>query len=414
MNKTLRILLPAGVLAIGVGTLIALVKTRPAAKKVDAAAVTIPVEAATLQPVRETVLINAMGTVSPAREVVLSAEISGRVVHTDPRLALGGQFKKGEVLLRIDPRNYQLAAAQQRANLERASFELKMERGRARVAEREWSLLDKRPTTEDEGKELALRRPHLANAEAAVVAAQSALERAELDVERTSVRAPFDGFIKSEQVEVGQFVSPGQQLATLVGSEEFWVQVSVPLDRLSWIKLPREGDETGSEATVSLDVGPGERVERTGQVIRLLGDLDPVGRMARVLVSVKDPFAGGADRPSLPLLLGSFVNVSIQGDALDDVYVIPRSALHAGDSVLIASPDDRLEIRKIEIAWRKTEVVYVASGLRPGERLITSRVPTVLAGAALEVRTKGDNGRPRAARVERGGGDGLVPAREDR
>lgn len=400
MNKALRIGLPIVVLLGGVGVLVTLIKTRPSAKKVDPSAQTIPVEAISLEPVRETVLINAMGTVSPAREVVLSAEVSGRVVSHDPRMVVGGQFKKGEVLLRIDPRNYQLAVAQHKANLERAAFELKVERGRVRVAEREWSLLDKRPDTESEGKELALRKPHLANAEAAMAAAQSALERAELDVERTTVRAPFDGFIKAENVEVGQYLSPGQQLATLVGSEEFWVQVSVPLDRLSWIKLPKDTGEPGSEATLSLDAGPGESTQRTGQVVRLLGELDPVGRMARVVVSVRDPFASGEGQPSLPLLLGSFVTVSILGDALDDVYVIPRAALHAGDSVLIATSDDRLEIRKIDIAWRKSDVVYVASGLKPGERLITSRVPTVLAGAALEVRMKDENGRARAARLE--------------
>lgn len=407
MNKTLRIGLPVAVLLLGVGIAVTLIKTRPSAKKVAPAGLSLPVEAITLHPARETVLINAMGTTSPARETVLSAEVSGRVIAQDPRLVVGGQFNKGEVLLRIDPRNYQLAAAQQKANLERAQFELKVERGRVRVAEREWGLMDKRPGEESEGKELALRRPHLANAEAAVAAAQSALERAELDVERATVRAPFSGFIKAEAVEVGQFVSPGQQLATLVGTEEFWVQVSVPLDRLSWIKLPDAASgQAGSVATLHLDVGPGETLERRGEVIRLLGELDPVGRMARLVVRVPDPFANTDGTTSLPLLLGSFVNVSIVGDALDDVFVVPRAALFAGDSVLIADKDDRLEIRKVGIAWRKAEVVYISSGLSAGDRLIVSRVSTVLAGTALDVRMKDADGNSRAAKLE------PTPARE--
>ena len=415
MKKPLQIALPIAVLLGGIGIAVVLIKTRPEAKKVTPSAAGLPVEAITLRPAKETVLINAMGAVSPAREVVLSAEVSGRVIHQDPRLVPGGQFKKGGVLLRIDPRNYQLAAEQQRANLQRAEFELKVERGRGKIAAREWTLMDKRKDGEPEGQELALRVPHLANAEAAVAAARSALERAELDVERTTIRAPFDGFLKTENVEVGQFVSPGQQLTTLVGSEEFWVHVSVPLDRLSWIKLPGPAGEAGSEVTLQLDVGPGEVLERRGEVIRLLGDLDPVGRMARIVVRVLDPFSNANSSSSVPLLLGSFVQVSIVGDALDDVFVVPRSALFGGDSVLIAGRDDRLEIRKIDIAWRKAEVVYVASGLTAGERLITSRVATVLSGTALDVRMKNTTDLPRADASERPAAAAeIAPPREAR
>ncbi len=414
MNKPLKIALPIVVFLAGVGIAVTLIKTRPSAKKVPPATSGLPVEAITIQPAKETVLINAMGAVSPAREVVLSAEVSGRIIHQDPRLVTGGQFEKGEALLRIDPRNYQLSAMQQKANLERAEFELKVERGRGKIAEREWSLMNKRAEEEPDGQDLALRRPHLANMEAAVAAAKSALERAELDVERTTIRAPFKGFLKAENVEVGQFVSPGQQLMTLIGTEEFWVQVSVPLDRLGWIKLPSASGEPGSEATIQLDIGPGEILERRGEVVRLLGDLDPVGRMARVVVRVRDPFTHDDSSSSVPLLVGSFVQVSIVGDALDDVFVVPRSALFGGDSVLIAGPEDRLEIRKVGIAWRKAEVVYVSSGLAAGDRLIVSRVATALSGTALDVRMKSASELPRADRLERPATTDMASPREVR
>jgi len=376
-------------LIIGSGLFIAkkLVETKPPAKR-KAISVGAPlVETIQAESRKEQLVISAMGTVIPAKEVVIQPRVSGHIIEISPELIPGGTFRAEDLILRIDDRDYKIAVEQKKAEVARAMMELKLEKGRKAVAEREWELLEDEISTTEAGRELALRKPHLRKAVAALESARSALRKARLDVERTNIKAAFNGFVKEKSADLGQAVGPGTKLLTLAGTDMFWVQISVPVSRLPKISIPGVNNEDeGSPATIKQEGGTsGFQIFRQGRVIRLLGDLDPVGRMARLLVSVEDPLGVGnpESAPSFPLLLGAYVNVELQGPMLEDVFVIPRKAFREGDQVWILTDEKKLAFRKTEVIWRRKDDVLLR-GLASGDRVITSRISAPVEGMSLK------------------------------
>ncbi len=393
-RKLLRGFLPLLALGAGVGVLALLTATRPEPTKKPREERGALVEVAKVVALRERVRVVEQGSVLPAEQVVLQPEVSGRISWQHPELIPGGRFKKGEVLIRVDARDYSLAVRQQSAGVNKAELDVRLEKARKEIAKQEWEIIGEDPNSTEEGKALALRQPQLDAAKANLEAAKSAQAQAKLAVSKTVLRAPFTGFVKSESVDVGQLVTPQTPLATLVGSERFWVQVSVPVDKLSAIDIPGTNapEGKGALATVVQEVGR-ERIERSGRVVRLLGDLDPVGRMARVLVEVEDPLglssatpapAEGAPRSStMPMLLGAYVEVAIEAKEMADVVELPRLALRDGDSVYVVTKDGRLAIKEVKVAWRRADTVLVQKGLSAGEEVVVSRLPSAVPGMLL-------------------------------
>ncbi len=340
---------------------------------------------------------------------MLSPEVPGKITWVSDELVPGGRIDEGTRLLRLDGRDYRLALQSRSADVNRANLELQLEQRRQAIAEREWEGFSQEDApaggtgeASESGRALALRQPQLENAEVSVEAARSAAQQARLNLQRTTIRAPFNAMVLSEAVDVGQYVAPGGQLATLVGTDEAWVQVSMPVEALPSIHFP-ERDGEGSPARVSFDVG-GQEVVREGRVLRLLPDLDASGGMARVLVAIDDPFAmdrEGEDAPKVPLLLGSFVTVDIDVPPLSDVVEVPRLAVREGNQVYVMNDQDQLEVRELQVVWGRPESVLVREGVADGERVITSRVPTPVDGMALREENGADEDlRAQAGQVE--------------
>jgi RND family efflux transporter MFP subunit len=319
---------------------------------------------------RHEVDLHAKGTVVPAKEIVLQPELGGRVVWQSPELVAGGRFKVGQPILRIDPRDYKLAVESFRSEVNRAKLETRIEKRRGEVAKREWDSFGEMDVTEEQ-RALAQREPQLETAKLALKAAQSALKKAQLDLTRTTLRAPFNAMVVSEDVDTGQLINPQTPVARLVGTDEYHVQVSVPVASLRTVR-PRSTDSPGSETTIVQRVGQ-ETIERRGEVIRQLPDLDPGGAMARILVRIENPLGKPGD---LPLLLGSFVDVAIGAAPIEDAIRLPRVALRNGGSVYVMNDRNVLEIREVQIAWAEPDAVIVTGGLQSNERIVTSRIPT--------------------------------------
>lgn len=369
--------------------------TRPKARKRPPVKTEALVAVVTVQAASAEVLLQAMGTVIPAREIELKSRVAGEVIQVHPEFLEGGFLAKGSEILRIDPRDYQLAVTRLQGEVARAQFELDLELGRQDVARREWELLNARRPVAPGEADLALRKPHLAKARAELAAAKANLRQAELDLARTTVRSPFNAIVRSRHVDRGSQVSPQDPLAALVGTDTYWVQAAVPLDRLQWFALPRQSGENGARAVVYYGGNGRGDHRREGRVVKLLSDLEPEGRMARVLVAVADPLdrqhpaAGRA-----PLLIGDYVRVEIQGHRIDGVYRIPRSALRDNTRVWVVTAQSRLDIRPVEIAWRDDETVLVRSGLLPGDRLIVSDLPTPVEGMRVRIESDDTEGTP--------------------
>lgn len=381
-----RVLLPLLVLLLGVGLAALFVLTRAKPKKMKLPPMAARVELVRVKAEDRPVTISGMGTVVAAEQVSLQSEVTGRVRSRAAELVPGGQVQAGQLLVSVDSQEYRYAVAQQRAQLVQAQSNLAVEAGQQRVAEQEWELLSKELKGTEEQRALALRKPQQESLKASVQAAKAALQQARLNLRRTQVKAPFNAVVQAATVQPGQLVTPATQMATLVGSDAFWVRVLVPLRSLGWLVLPTEG-QAGSVARVFQGRSGGEEQSREGALFRVESALETSGRLAQLLVSVPNPLQLSEATP-LPLLLGAYVKVELQGRRLSGVYAIPRAALRDGDTVWLYE-DGALKIREVEIAWRGSDQVYVKSGLSDGALLVTSRIATPVEGLKL----KADNAK---------------------
>ncbi|GAB4569058.1 MAG: efflux RND transporter periplasmic adaptor subunit [Haliangiales bacterium] len=386
-----RAALIAVVLAVAFGIVGALVMTQEEPAKVARENLGALVSVIELAPSEAAISVSAEGTVMAAEQISLMSEVTGRVVWVSPNLVPGGQVKKGEPLIRLDARDYRLRAEQLLSQVDSAKLNLEIERSRKQIAEREWELLGEGKPAD--GESLALRDPQLRSAQVSLRSAESVLEQAQLAVTKTTLRAPFNALIQQKTVGVGQIASPQAQLATLVGTDSFWVQAVLPIERLAWIQIPGvSGAEEGSRVRVTQNLG-GQMVRREGRVVRLLGDLDPRGRMARVLVEIDDPLgtAEGDDNDiaatdTLPLLLGAYVSLEIMGPETDDVLELPRVALRNDDQVFAMTADNTLAVKDVRVVWRRPDTVLIersSSGLEAGDAIITSPLSAPIEGMKL-------------------------------
>ncbi|MEN8148379.1 MAG: efflux RND transporter periplasmic adaptor subunit [Planctomycetota bacterium] len=327
-------------------------------------------------------VVAAQGTVKAARSVAIQPRVSGEIVEMAPELSPGGIVARGGTLAKIDDADFHLAVAQRKADLLRAESDLAVEKGMQDVARDEYEMLGL--DVDKANRELVLREPQLAAAHAKVASAQAALDRAKLDLARTTVRAPFNAIVRDRAIDVGAQVSSATRIATLEGTDEFWIEVVVPVDRLRWIRFPKAGEEAGAVVRVRHPAAWGEDRFREGAVLRLTGDLEEAGRMARVLVTVADPLSLTADHAdSPPLLLGSYVRVEIAGRPLTDTIALDRSLLREGDRVWVMTGEGKLEIRPVTVLFRDTRQVYVSKGLAEGERVVTTNLTSPVDGMPL-------------------------------
>jgi RND family efflux transporter MFP subunit len=357
-------------------------KTAPKARRRPPAKIAPLVEVARIKPGTHTVAVQAMGTVVPAKEIVLESRVSGEIVALHPQFSVGGFLEKGSEVLRIDPLDYELAVTLAQARVKDAESILKVAEEEAAAAIEEWRLLYKAEAENKEIPALVAKKPQLEAARARLAGDKADLRKARLDLERTRIRAPFNAIVRKKLVDIGSQVSGQEQLAELVGTDVYWIQASIPVDRLNWIRIPRRPGDSGSTVRVFHRNG----YEHAGTVVKLLGDLEQEGRMARVLIEVKDPLGlNAAEKSRLPLLIGEYVRTEIEGRQLDNVYRIPRAALRDNTRIWLASSDNTLKIRDVDVLWRDARTVLFRDGLEPGDRLIVSELPTPVVGMPLQI-----------------------------
>ncbi|WP_338667030.1 efflux RND transporter periplasmic adaptor subunit [Pseudodesulfovibrio methanolicus] len=378
----LKVLLPLAILtAACAGSYVTLVSA-PKARMRPPQVIRQSVETRQAVLTNHRVVVDVMGTVTAAREIVLKSQVSGKVVEVSPDFVPGGFFEAGESILNIDAKDYELAVQEVEAEVTGAEYDLKVEQGYQKVSAREWALLQEAGKSTQAEADLALRKPHLAKAQADLRAARAKLERARIDLSRTKVAAPFAAMVESKDTDLGAAVAVQGSLATLVGTDEFWIQASVPVDRLGWISLPSATRPQGSEAEIISGGGGDESVLR-GRVVRLLPSLEDEGRMARVLIAVKDPL-NLEGRPGVkPLLLGSYVSVRIRGDELKGVYAVPRAAFHDNSRVWVLADDGTLDIRTVDPVWKDEGSIVIRKGLAQGERIVMSDLAAPVQGMLL-------------------------------
>ncbi|WP_321530392.1 efflux RND transporter periplasmic adaptor subunit [uncultured Desulfuromonas sp.] len=377
----LRVLIIVVILAASFFAASYLIKTAPKAAKKAKVKKPVLVSVMPAKPQAHQVTITAAGQVVASRKVDLQAQVSGQVIRLNDNFDLGKRLAKGQELLALDPVDYEVALAEQQAALADARYALSIEEGLQEVARREWQLFEQEHSGQTNlPPALALREPHLKKAEAKVRAAEAGVDKARIDLQRTIITTPFDALVIDKAVDLGSQLSSQSTVATLVATDEFWVELSVPMQALAWIEIPDYNATQGSHVKISTAAG-----NRTGTILRLLADLETQGRMARLLVRISDPLdLGHPVAQRTPLLLGDYVEVTILGRTLAEATKVPRQIIHDNRHLWLAK-DKKLHIRPVEIAWRDKEYFYLTSGVSAGELIVTSDLAAPVEGLSLRL-----------------------------
>ena len=382
-KKIFSILIPVLILLAGIMVMKYLVSHRqPPKKEVKIQPGTL-VETITVHPRKQQIKIFGTGTVQPRQAAAIAPQVSGKVEEVNPKLVIGGFFSTGELLFAIEEVDYQLAVQRATANLIKADVEVLKIKSRAKVAREEWKRLQ--PDSNQEPNPLVLYEPQLQESIAQQKAARAQLEQAKIDLERTKIRAPFNCFISSEKIDIGQYVRAGNPVIEIIGTDSAEIIIPLPHEDFRWLTIPR-GRQTqkGSPATITF-VEQQQSYTYQGWVVRTLGEVDPRGRMSRVVVSVDDPYhLQKKPQHYLPELeIGMFVDVSIHGRQLDNIISLPRIALRDHDTVWVVDKDGTLQIKAVTIIYREQKTVLISAGLADGDQVVLTNIEGAAAGMKL-------------------------------
>jgi RND family efflux transporter MFP subunit len=389
--KMKRVLLPLLVIVIALVLTFVLVKSRKTPKPHETPYLGPLVEIGVLTKANRQILVSGTGSAQSRYEVSITPQVKGRVSELSPQMVAGGTFQKDELLFAIEDVDYQLAIAHAQANLAQAELELLRNENLAELARKEWHSLNSESALEP--NPLVVYEPQLKSARALRDAAQANVKQAELNLQRTRVYAPFDCYVRSEQLEIGQFLNTGAPVATVAGIDQIEIVVPVSLDEIVWLQVPRKGTkQRGSLAKVELQSG-GRTFHWQGEITRALGEIDPRNRMARVVVTVNDPFAEDTEQANLlnDLLPGMFVNVQLLGEELPDVISVPRGAVHDNDTIWVIDDENRLHIREVDILRRERNEVLIRSGLDANEKIVLTNLSGAAEGMLLRPKMRETN-----------------------
>ena len=339
------------------------------------------------------VQIRALGTIRPYQETNINARVSSQVVFLSENSDIGAIVKKDEVLVKLDADTYVNTLRLKKSDLAKAKAAYELEMGQQSVAKAEAEQLKQLSSSfigEVIISDLALRAPQLAQAKADVEAAEAAVKMAQLDVDYTTIKAPYNSMVTERNVSVGSLTNTQDNLMTLVGIDEYRIEAAVAIDKLTSLNLKKNAN---SKVQITTSTG----VVREGRIIRHVASLDSATRMGRILISIPDPLGIKNNAPAL--ILGDHAEVVFKAGTLENSVIVTRRALKPNDSVFVAMPvtqnkDDGsdedgvqyvLDIREVDIAWKDLDNVYIRSGLENSEYVITSVIPTAIQGMPLTI-----------------------------
>lgn len=373
----MKVLLPILILLAAGGATALLVVFKPEATEVAVERPIASVEVLSVQPESVQLTVRSQGTVLPRTESDLSAEVSGRIIEVADAFRAGGSFRQGDVLLKIDPADYEAAVAASRAELANAELALAQEAALAEQAAADWTALG-----QGEASDLTLRKPQLAQAKAAIESARANLKRAERDLARTELTTLFDGRVLRTAADLGQYVSaaPATPVARIFATDR--AEIRLPITAREAERLD-SNDHDPSSIMLQKANTPNSPTW-TARVARIEATIDPDTRLLYVVAALDKPFEPTPKHPE-PLRRGQFVTAEIQGRVLDEAYVLPRFALRGSNSVYVVTEANTLETRPVVIAQSDAEQVIITVGLTTGDRIALSPIAYYVENMPVEV-----------------------------
>jgi membrane fusion protein, multidrug efflux system len=402
LRRILLIVLPIAIIGFGIVVAWTMVENRPEVETVIPEKPLPVVRLMTAEASNFRFRVHSQGSVRAKTQSAILSEVAGRVVWVSPNLASGAFFDEGELLVKVDPTDYELALLQAKTAIAEAEVRLEREKQEAAVARREWKALGQGTPSP-----LVLREPQLREAEALLENRKAAIRRAQIDLERTQIHAPYRGRVRQKLVDIGQFLNRGATIANIYGVDVAEVVLPVPNEDAAFLDLPMSyiPRDPGRQETTKLAGLPvrlfgtfaGVEHNWQGRIVRTEGEIDPQTRMMNLIAEVENPYQrGSANRP--PLAVGMFIEAEITGRAVTGKVVIPRAALRAGDVVYVVDSQNRVDLRQVEILRAETDRVVLSDGIQPGERIVVSLLDAPVQG--MQVRVAGES-RPAPTEASR-------------
>ncbi|GAC14595.1 efflux RND transporter periplasmic adaptor subunit [Aliiglaciecola lipolytica] len=380
-SSTTKILVPLVILALAVVGFIGLLlsKKPPEIVEVEERPFLVNVEPARLETIN--FKVHSQGTVAPRVETRLSVQVTGKVEWVADSFIEGGMFKQGDVLIQLEKYDYQTEVKLAEAELARAEASLEEEIARGKVAEQEW-----RSVKGNVAPELGLRKPQLATEKANLSAAKAQLEKALRNLQRTSITAPFDGLVKSKNVDLGQFVSLGSELGVIYSTKVAEVRMPLSDNDMAFMRISN-GKIDAPKVTLSAVVA-GAKSQWVGKLVRDEGVLDEQRRVIYAVAEIIDPYlreSDSKDSNRVPLKFGRFVQAEIVGQNSENILVLPRNVLRLDGTLLIVDSNNELQIKQVVVKRADEKYVYISQGINEGDLVITSAVPNPFNGMKVRL-----------------------------
>ena len=387
MKKFVPVLLVLG--AIMLAILMSALKPEPLKAEEPEAALAVKTQI--LNRTEVTLSVESQGTVRPRTRTTLISEVSGTVLEVSDYFIVGGSFDAGDMLMRLDPTDHEVALQRAKAQLISANALLELEKARAVQAKKEWEMTG-RP--EADAPILALRKPYLAEAEANILQAKAQLKQAELKLQRATIRAPYAGMVSLKSVDVGQYVTTGSRLGETFAID--FVEVRLPLTEkdLSQMETMSFQNSDVVNTVVLSGSANGNPASWSAEIVRTEGVVNELNRSQYVVARISNPYRLNQTQTAStpPLLVGTFVTAKLKGKTLDNVFKVPRSALLQGSKVAVVDDMQRLRINSVNVVFSDEGYYYVSEGLKEDAEVVVSAIGTPIEGSKLEIKNSFNNG----------------------
>jgi len=376
-NKKRRLILPV-IVVIGV-TLILVVfmnKFKPVEQEKDDEIIIPVVEVISIDPIDYNIPIKTEGMVMPQTSISFASEIAGKVISVSENFSNGGKFKKGDVLVKVDPKDYELSITRAKANVSSAQASLYLEQAKSDLARNDWKKYGK----QGEPSALNLNLPQVASAKAALDGAKADLNLAQRNLDKTKVIAPFDGVIFSKSVDVGQFVNTGMSLATIASTEVAEIRVSLSDEQLIQSGL----SDSIQNTQVSISSEELKDIQWIGKVKQIEAQRDSRTLMNYVIIEIEQPFT----QQEMALRFNTFVTVEFAGKNLVGVFPINREFMLLNNRIKLLDSDLKLNIQEVKVVYSNDESLFISEGLKSSDKVITTQLPNIKVGSQLKLENK--------------------------
>lgn len=383
MTRILKIILPVAFIVAAVVASFAMIQARPETPKEAVPRPALLVSVATARRAPTEFVVRSRGLVSPRTQTTLVSEVSGQISAVSPAFVSGGFFARGDVLIRIDPRNYETLVKRARAEVAKARTAVATENALAGYAFEDWERLRELNAAAGPASELTLRKPQLQEALAELESREAELDKVEEDLRRTVIRAPYDGMVREKLADVGQYVNIGAQLARTFAVDLAEVRLPVTQKDLRFLDLGKL--DAGGELPVMLSADIGDqRFDWEARVVRSEGVFDASSRVLYVVAQVDDPY-DLADSGRTPLRMGTFVTAAISGLPGGELFAVPRHALSRGTTLWVVDSNSTIQPRPVGVVRTDEDVAYLDRGVADGEIYVTTPIDHPLPGMRVRL-----------------------------